>query len=93
MKKSEFIILVDMDDVLENLQEAWIKRLNEKYNENVDINKVTDWNVCLFYPKLSKDQVFSPLFEDNFWRTVNPKVDAITAAIHAFGTCFPYSYL
>ena len=77
MKKNEFIILVDMDDVLENLQEAWIKRLNEKFNENIDVNHVLDWNVCLFYPKLTKEEVFSPLFEDDFWRNVKPKVDAI----------------
>ena len=77
MKKSEFIILVDMDDVLEDLQEAWIKRLNEKYNYSVDWTKVVDWNVGLYYPNLNREEVLSPLFEDNFWKTVNPKKDAI----------------
>lgn len=77
MEKNEFIILVDMDDVLENLQEAWVRRLNEKYNEKVDIHSVDNWNIGLFYPKLTREQVLSPLVEDNFWRTVNPKTDAI----------------
>ena len=77
MKKSDFIILVDMDDVLENLQEAWIKRLNEKFERNVDWTKVTNWSVELYYPSLTRKQVLSPLFEDNFWNTVKPKEDAI----------------
>ena len=77
MKKSDFIILVDMDDVLENLQEAWIKRLNEKFERNVDWTKVIDWSVELYYPSLTRKQIFSPLFEDNFWNTVKPKEDAI----------------
>lgn len=77
MKKSEFIILVDMDDVLENLQEAWITRLNEKFKRNVDWTKVTDWRVEIYYPLLTREQVLSPLFENNFWNTVKPKEDAI----------------
>ena len=77
MEKSDFIILVDMDDVLEDLQEAWIKRLNEKFERNVDWTKVTNWSVELYYPSLTRKQVLSPLFEDNFWNTVKPKEDAI----------------
>ena len=77
MKKSDFIILVDMDDVLENLQEAWITRLNEKFKINVDWTEVTDWNIEMYYPSLTRGQVISPLFEDNFWNTVKPKEDAI----------------
>lgn len=77
MKKSDFIILVDMDDVLENLQEAWIKKLNEIFEKNVDWTKVTNWSVELYYPSLTRKQVLSPLFEDNFWNTVKPKEDAI----------------
>lgn len=77
MKKSDFIILVDMDDVLENLQEPWITRLNEKFKRNVDWTKVTDWNVEIYYPPLTRKQILSPLFEDKFWNTVKPKDDAI----------------
>lgn len=77
MKKNKFIVLVDMDDVLENLQEAWIKRLNQKYCRNVDGNTVKDWNVGLYYPNLTRDEVLSPLYEDNFWTSVKPKEDAI----------------
>lgn len=77
MKKNEFIILVDMDDVLENLQKAWIKRLNEKFNYNVDWTEITEWKVEKYYPELTREEVLSPLFEDNFWNTVQPKKDAI----------------
>lgn len=55
MKKSDFIILVDMDDVLENLQEPWITRLNEKFEKNVDWTKVTNWSVEIYYPSLTRE--------------------------------------
>lgn len=77
MEKSDFIILVDMDDVLEDLQEAWINRLNKKFALNVNKSTVTDWNIQIYYPNLTKDEVFSPLFEEDFWENVNPKKDAI----------------
>lgn len=76
MEKSEFIILVDMDDVLENLQKAWVRRLNKKFNLNVDWTEITDWHISLYYPTLTKEEVFSPLFEDDFWQTVEVKEDA-----------------
>ena len=77
MKKSEFVILVDMDDVLENLIEAWVNRLNEKYNRNVKVEDVQEWDICKYFPGLEKSQVHSPLFEDNFWSSVQPKRDAM----------------
>lgn len=77
MEKNDFIILVDMDDVLEDLQEAWINRLNKKFTLNVNKNNVTDWDISLYYPNLTKEEVFSPLFEEDFWENVNPKKDAI----------------
>lgn len=77
MTKNDFIVLVDMDDTIENLRPAWIKRLNEKYGTCVDVNSVEKWDLDAYFPELTVDQIFSPIFEENFWETVTPKLDAI----------------
>lgn len=77
MTKSDFIVLVDMDDTIENLRSAWINRLNEKYGMSVDVNAITEWDLYEYYPNLSREQIFSPMFEEGFWETVLPKFDAI----------------
>lgn len=61
-----------MDDVLENLSEAWVEYLNNKFGTNVDAESVTDWQIYLFFPELSKDQVYGALAEDALWGTVKP---------------------
>ncbi len=65
-------ILVDMDDVLEHLLSAWILALNERHGLSVQLDDVTDWDVSLSFPTLTKQQVFAPLCRDDFWRTVQP---------------------
>lgn len=87
MTKKEFVILVDMDDVLECLIEAWVARLNEKYNRNVSPENVVEWDVCVYFPGLTKEQVHSPLFEDDFWKSVKPKDGAMeyVSKLHSEG--------
>lgn len=87
MKKKDFVILVDMDDVLECLVEAWVARLNEKYSRNVKPEDVVEWNICTYFPGLTKEQVHSPLFEDDFWKSVKPKDGAIenVSKLHSEG--------
>jgi len=61
-----------MDDTIEQLSKAWIKCLNERYGKCVNRDEVTDWDLHKFYPDLTKEQVFAPLEEDEFWKTVEP---------------------
>lgn len=71
------VILVDMDDTIENLAEAWVKWLNEKYGTSVSKNDLTNWNVEQFFPGLTRQQVYEPMQIDDFWKTVEPKLDAM----------------
>lgn len=70
-------ILVDIDDTIENLGIAWCKWLNDLYGLNVKWKDITNWDVKLFFPTLTKEQVFAPLHNEKFWYTVEPKEDAI----------------
>lgn len=70
-------VLVDMDDTMEELLPAWVVYLNNKYHTSVNLNGITDWDIENFFPELTKEQVFEPLYIDSFWRTVQPKKDAV----------------
>ena len=74
---SHITLLVDMDDTIENLLPAWAEWLNKKHGTSVKTDDITGWDVQKFFPSLSKDEVYAPLYEDEFWGTVQPKEDAI----------------
>lgn len=70
-------ILIDVDDVIADLLSAWLKALNKKYGTNVRNDEVTDWDVARFFPTLTREQVFEPIHSNEFWKTVEPKPDAM----------------
>ena len=69
--------LVDMDDTIENLLPAWAEWLNKKHGTSVNADDITGWDVQKFFPSLTKDEIYAPLYLDEFWGTVQPKEDAI----------------
>jgi len=77
MNKSDIKILIDVDDTIEDLIPAWIDWLNSQYNLNVKYEEVDCWEIYKKYPSLTQEQVYEPLFIDNFWKTVRTKPDAI----------------
>lgn len=65
-------ILVDMDDVLELLVAGWVQYLNDKFGTEVTLDKVTDWDISLAFPMLTREQVFSVETDDRIWDYVKP---------------------
>jgi len=39
------MLLIDMDDVIADLQQEWIRRYNKDYNDNLDYRKIDLWNI------------------------------------------------
>lgn len=74
---SNVTVLVDMDDTIEYLLPAWTEWINTRYGTSVQPDEITDWNVQNFFPALSRDEVYAPLFDNDFWSTVKPREDAI----------------
>ena len=68
----ELTILVDMDDTIECLLDAWVAYLNERHGTNVDVGSITEWDLTTAFPTLTKEQVYAPLTEDALWETVKP---------------------
>ena len=65
-------ILVDMDDTIEHLLKAWVEYLNARHSTSVKVDDIYDWDLTIAFPTLTKGQVFAPLVEDEFWKTVEP---------------------
>lgn len=65
-------VLVDMDDTIEGLLQAWVDYLNKRHGTTVNKDDVTEWDVSLFFPGIPKTKVYEPLYEDDFWKTVKP---------------------
>lgn len=76
MFKNSFTICVDMDDTIENLLEAWVSWLNNKYDLSVSVNDIKSWRMSDTYRSLTEDQICEPLFLESFWEQVQPKPDA-----------------
>ena len=70
-------ILVDADDTIEYLAEAWIAILNERYGRSVCVDDLTSWEIQKAFPGLTKDEVYAPLKDESIWDRVRPREDAV----------------
>ena len=77
MKK--LTILVDMDDTIEQLLQAWVRGANETYNRNVAYDDITSWDVSAAYPGLTWEQIYAIPMQPGFWKTVEPMEGAAEA--------------
>lgn len=69
-------VLVDMDDVLECLLEAWLIRNNEKFGRDVKPEDIVQWDLAKAYPGLTREEVYGVELETDFWKSVKPKEGA-----------------
>lgn len=70
------IILVDMDDTIENLTEAWINYANKRFGTAVNAADVTTWDPSEAFPTVSHEEMYALLLEDELYETVKPFEDA-----------------
>lgn len=65
-------ILVDMDDTIELLLEAWVEAANEKFGTNVTCEDITNWDVSRAFPGVGHDEVYNIISDEEFWKRVKP---------------------
>lgn len=70
-------ILVDMDDTIENLSEAWINFLNNRYGTSVRPDDITEWSIEKAFPEIPAADVYGVLREEALWETVKPLPGAV----------------
>lgn len=85
MKK--LTILLDLDDVLNNQNEVWVKTLNKKYGRNVSVKDIVDWDMRLAFPGLSDEELYGPAYRGELINSMIAPSDAIayTNMWHANG--------
>ena len=71
MKKS-LTLLVDMDDTIELLTDAWVDWLNEKHGTDTVKDDIHSWDFAAAFPTLTDDEAYAPIYIDEFWDTVQP---------------------
>ena len=76
------VILVDMDDTIEQLLEAWIRAVNLRYGYSVTYDEIRSWDVSAAFPGLTREQVYAIPMEPGFWRSVDPIPGAAEALRH-----------
>lgn len=76
MEKNEVIVCIDMDDTIENLCEAWVDYLNEKYGTHTKYTDLREWDVSKAFPTIEKNLIYQALHDTALWDTVKPKKDA-----------------
>ena len=72
-------ILVDMDDTIEQLLAALVRKANERFRRSVTVDEITDWTIVCAYPGLEKQQILELMYEPGFWDTVEPVPGAADA--------------
>lgn len=73
----QLTILIDMDDVLWDLVGGWVEELNRVHGTNVAVSDVTDWKIKKFFPNLTDEQLYAPLFDPVLWTKLVPIPSAI----------------
>jgi 5'(3')-deoxyribonucleotidase len=91
--RKDSVIMIDMDDTIENLGEAWIAWLNKTYNLDVSIDDAISWDIKSLYPTLSEDEFYAPLYLPEFWITVCPIDDAVYYIDRLFDEGYSNIYL
>lgn len=66
------VILVDMDDTIEQLIQAWIRAVNNRYDRTVAYEDVLSWDMSAAFPGLTREEVYAIPMEAGFWKTVEP---------------------
>lgn len=75
MKKefSNITVLIDIDDTIIDLLPSWCDWLNKLYKTNVKPEDIIEWNICTYFPTLTKNQIFKPLNDPLFWQNIKSR--------------------
>lgn len=65
-------ILVDMDDTIVQLLQAWLLKLNEYYDLDIAYEDIRSWDIEEAFPELTWEQIEKNLMLPGFWKSINP---------------------
>ena len=65
-------VLVDMDDTIELLTDAWLEWLNDRHGTAVTKDDIESWDFAAAFPTLTREEAYAPIYIDEFWDRVEP---------------------
>ena len=71
------IIGLDFDGTINNMLETWIDWLNQRHGTAVKIEDVVEWELTKVFPTISKEDLFAPLSNPDYWGAVTFKPNAV----------------
>ncbi len=77
----QLTILVDMDDTIENLTEAWIRYANARFGTDVDPQSVRTWDPSEAFVTVPHRAMYDLVLEEDLYRTVRPIPGAAEALL------------
>jgi 5'(3')-deoxyribonucleotidase len=79
MNKTSYIatILFDMDDVLADFGEAWLKTYNQKYNDTLTVNDLTDWDTSKVVKTECGMDIYELLKTPGIFRYIKPSKNSV----------------
>lgn len=69
-------IFVDMDEVLVELLDEWLVRLNSISKYHREPEDIVDWDIKLAYPDLTPAELYGPLYCESMWKNIKPVKNA-----------------
>lgn len=74
MKK---VLCIDMDSVIVDLMTEWYKRYNHDYNDNLSIERVSDWDATKYVKKECGERIYEYLKQSGIFYDLKPLPFAI----------------
>lgn len=68
---------IDVDDVMLDTVEAWLQRHNDITGDDVIPDDIKSWDIAKYIKEGNRDTLFYILHQNDFWKTVQPKKDAV----------------
>jgi 5'(3')-deoxyribonucleotidase len=65
-------IIVDVDDVVADLVTAWLNAYNEDWDDNLNRNDITEWDMIPFVKEECGAQIYDYLKEPGLYKNVKP---------------------
>jgi len=67
---------VDLDSTLNNLEEVWLERYNQDYNDKLTVNDMIDWDPTKYVKPECGKKIFDYFREPGFFRNLDIKPGA-----------------
>lgn len=75
------IFNIDVDDTIAHLKPEWLRRYNEEYSDNLELNQITDWPMIPFVKPECGASIYKYLRDQDLYEHIEPIKDSLDTII------------